>query len=892
MSANPEVRSSNTLNLSSHPSLKHHTDESSPPVSKKVKGTDTCSQNLVTTYNGVPRELLRKAQKLLANEIRLLDLAPGTHGDPLAGSLRKVQLSDAIVYEPLSYTWNDYGSFEASDSQADPGACPAIFLENVESFIWIGTNCEKALRSVRKATTERTIWVDSICVNQDDPEERSRQVDLMQRIFARAFTVLIYLGQESREQQSSLAMSLLGKPDRLRHVDGLDQNERRSLKHLFERPYFRRMWIVQEVALAQTLEIHCGPASTYLSTFAGKPLEAIFGAKVSHPPWLKHSKHANSSLRKPSIGSAAQQILTLIFDTASCQCKDDRDRIFALFSLLDSGDKGDLWGCLSADYNKTTVQVYTQIAAYIAVSGFAWAVLVLSPRLARGDYSGGLPSWVPNWKALGNAVLEAHKLLGMISAKNTMGGFADIDVARSSVITIRGRILGPITPSKYSQDYIFEQRARMHQNRSRNEKISFFNEIWESGESRQWHENYSVWTLTKPTQSLVQDSWKCHLEFVTQYEPPGSTQHIAVMLPDNLTVLILRVHDDSRDHHTLAESGMPVVWGVVPEAWAWEDHQRSTEISLQMLGQGLFDYSWLQRSAEVRFSRLREYPELWSYNPATSAMNLTYRALEQARSTDLTALSLWSEWKKCARSGIQILRDKTCLQLLIDEVDALKEQEYRQIEVGAGLDQSWSLSHFLGLFIKDPLATEPMEWPELQISGVQTPEETAMLLVLMQWAEITYRFLKHFQPTVNYRYPWLNHKPFKIEDLYADAMAVACSHWSTAPVTTKAHEASDSGRASFLLRKILRQSWKSPDLGSEQERSSCFEDGRYWDWKRFDFVVEERLSFLRHVRQDIEDVQEYFQDDPLDFGRVVSHQILAAHGVDLTRSDLMEIRIG
>lgn len=363
------------------------------------------------------------------------------------------------------------------------------------------------------------------------------------------------------------------------------------------------------------------------------------------------------------------------------------------------------------------------------------------------------------------------------------------------------------------------------------------------------------------------------------------------MLPDNLTVLILRVDDDSHDHHTLAGIEMPLVWGVVPEAWAWDDHHRCTEISLQMLGQGHFR-SWLQGIGKQRLPRLRKYPELWSYNPATSAMNLTYRALEQVRSTDLTALSLWLKWQECAHSGIHLLRDNKCLQLLIEEVDALKEQDYRQIEVSAGLGQSWSLSHFLGLFIKDPLATEPMEWPELQTDGTQTSEETSMLPLLMQWAMVTYRLLKHFQPMDHYRYPSLNHKPFRIEDLYSDAMSVACSHWSTAPAITEAHEACNSGRASSLLRKILRQSSEPPDLKSEQERSTCIENGCYWDWKRFDFVVEERLSILRHVRQDIMCVQRCFPYDSSDLRRGASHQVLAAHGVDLTRADPNEIRIG
>lgn len=904
MSNNQEARSSDTLNPSWSRAIKHYIDESSPPVSKKVRRSDTVSQSPAKTYNGVPRELLRKSQTLLANEIRLLDLAPGTHGDPLAGSLRKVRLSDAIVYEPLSYTWKDYEL--ASNNEAENDTCPGIFLENIGSFISIGTNCEKALCSVRRATAERTIWVDSICVNQDDPEERSRQVDLMQTIFAKAFTVMVYLGQESREQKSSLAMSLLGQPDRLRHVDGLDQNETRSLKHLFERPYFRRMWIVQEVALAQTLELHCGPASTYLSAFAEKPLEAILGAEIAHPPWLTHSKHAAISLRKPRTVSRTRHLLRLIFDTASCECKDDRDRIFALFSLLDDSDhkrftrwqqsfntpwrKGlDHNEWLKADYTKTTVQVYTEIATYVAMDGLACAVLMLSQRLALGCYS-GLPSWVPNWKALGTVGVEAGKLWeDIILRSQSLEALAKIRVSTSGVMTIRGKLLGPIIFSRYGKSLTFEQRDRMRQNQNRS-----FVSIWELGESTELQGKESIWTLTKPTQFPAQESWECRLEFVSCHEPPSNTQHIAIVLHDWSTILILRLVDDHSGNYTLAEIGKPRVWGVVPEAWAWDDHQRCTEISLQALDRELFD-SWFPHIRAENLSCLSQYPELWSYNPAISATSLTYRALEQARCTDLTALSLWLEWQKRARSGFQILGNKTSLQLLINEVEGLKQEDYKQIELNAGMGQSWSLSHFLGLFIKDPLNIEAMEWPELHINDDRTSEETtAMLPLLMQWAEVTYRFLRRFQPRVNYRNPWLNTGPFKIEDLYSDAMATACFHLSLAAVISEAHDPSacNSGRASSLLRKIFRQSSESPDLESEQERSTRFENGRYWDWKKFDFVVEERLSFLRHVRRDVKYVQKYFHDDPLNFRYAAAHQVLAAHGVDLTRVDPIEIQIG
>lgn len=72
-----------------------------------------------------------------------------------------------------------------------------------------------------------------------------------------------------------------------------------------------------------------------------------------------------------------------------------------------------------------------------------------------------------------------------------------VDVVRSSVITIRGRVLRPITPLKYSQDYMFEQRShirkdRQDRNLNGHRRIRLFNGGLESDESRQWQGNPSV----------------------------------------------------------------------------------------------------------------------------------------------------------------------------------------------------------------------------------------------------------------------------------------------------------------------------------------------------------------------------------------------------------------
>ncbi|KAG8169913.1 hypothetical protein KVR01_000658 [Diaporthe batatas] len=608
----------------------------------------------------------------------------------------------------------------------------------------------------------------------------------MRKIFARAFTVLVYLGQESMEDDSGVAMSLLGQPERLRDFDGLTSHERSSLTNIFARPYFRRMWIVQEVALAPTLELHCGAATTYLSAFAKKPLEAIFGSGIAHPPWLKHSRY--------SAG------LTPKTPTTASVCKDDRDRVFALLSLLPLSEEE--W--FKADYGLSTAQVYTGIAAFLATNGLEGAVLILASRLAvEGDSD--LPSWVPNWKMLVNASMEDPKLFDHVVTRSQDFGLVGVPgVTRFGAITVRGKILGPITVSDRDLSYMAVSRNFMRERHQLDTQFWHANSV--PGELDQCFTSQFTWTFIKPAQSPFDKSWECHIESRLNYKPPSHAQYLAVMLENeqiyHATVLILRQDDGSHGQYTLIEIGMPLVWGVIPMDRAWIDNE-----------------GW---------------------------------------------------------------------------IEGLTQEDYKEIEVQAGLGQNWSLDHFLGLLVKDPLTTGPMEWPHTQIDREQSYEETPALPLLMQWAAVTYRFLLLLRPQSHSNIRWLARRPTphpsQVEDFFARAMSVAHSQGSAAPLATNGHETRDSERAAFLLRKILHQFSESTDPLREQERWSPSIIRLYWSWEKFNAFLREELSSLRYVRPDIESLRSCFKTPMPDFYRADAHELLVAHGVDL-RNEYTEIRI-
>lgn len=912
-----------SLNLYWPHSVNYHLDEARPDASSLIgdchaQPSDTTrSQKPVATYNGVPRECVRNAQPLVGNEIRVLDLKGGTRGTPLLGSLRRVPLSDYDGYEPLSYTWEDHDTVQPSDEDIEDDVHPALFLLDTDRYLNITWNCARALCSIRKPATDRAIWVDSICVNQDDPEERSHQVDLMKAIYARAFTVLVYLGRESSgmDSSSSTAMELLRQPDRLKQSDGLNQHEITSLKQLFERRYFRRMWIVQEVALAQTLEFHCGPDQSYVSKFAGKPLEAILGCKVT-PPWLRHSKQtlkelpkqppkklSKSKLNKLGIHhmgseaeqimrSQAEQILRLVFDTALCDCTDDRDRVFALLGLLDnSGEER-----LRADYNLSTAQVCSGLAAYLATNGFLWGVLMLAPRLALNSCS-GLPSWVPDWNNLGKSGLyPRNPLMHIVLRSRTFGLDTVVGIASSGVITIRGMLLGSVTNAAFSDDHEFRYDAMDADQRS---TTKIFTDEREHDDPSQRHEHTSIWKLEKPSHNESLDSWGCHFKFYTRCKQAGNAHHRVFMLPDYSTLLILKPHGSFHDQHTLVEIGMPLIRAELPNDWnvypgvlphiylrclkPMTDQQRS-------------HWDTVLGSKEV-FPRLADFPQLWSYNPFTSTMSLTHEAIEGIQRVNIALPSLLETWREHVHVGMQMLRDRTRLRQLIDEVKSLGYEEFDQREKAAGLPgmssmPEWSTADFLGLFIRDPhvqlhdhqpldeidkLETVALELRELELKVL----ETDPLLQLLQWTRVSYQVLELLSEDI---YSGLHGAGLLMdEDLCSDAQAVARSQVSC--------ELLSRDRTSFLLEKIFCQlpGEANPELEEgERPRSG---NKLYWDWTRFNSIMEQRSSFLSHIKPDVEKIKEDMHDLKPDFGVITGRQVFAAHGFNPRKEELTQIQI-
>jgi hypothetical protein len=126
-----------------------------------------------------------------------------------------------------------------------------------------------------RTSRSRWLWIDAVCIDQDDNEEKSRQVQEMWRIYGNARLVLVWLGDLSEDADIALASLRLWKDgDELRLEDddilqnaqpdvrafwnAMDAMRWKALVRLFNHPYFRRSWILQELSAARKILVTCG----------------------------------------------------------------------------------------------------------------------------------------------------------------------------------------------------------------------------------------------------------------------------------------------------------------------------------------------------------------------------------------------------------------------------------------------------------------------------------------------------------------------------------------------------------------------------------------------------------------------------------------------------------
>ncbi|KAM0279964.1 hypothetical protein ACHAQH_004293 [Verticillium albo-atrum] len=220
---------------------------------------------------------------LSTDAIRLLRLCKGGSLDPIRCYLFQAvpHAESGITYEALSYTWGD-----ASDRVR-------IYV-NDDKTLHVTRNLYLALEHLRCDTEDRFLWVDAVCIDQGHHKERNHQVGQMKLIYENADKVVIWLGVGNHETDTlfDMVQQLDKRNSRSSQrasveawrmhwaalVEGGGGTQTRpygvmrdALQGILARPWFERIWVIQEAYSARRATVVCGRRSVASRAFAVVP---------------------------------------------------------------------------------------------------------------------------------------------------------------------------------------------------------------------------------------------------------------------------------------------------------------------------------------------------------------------------------------------------------------------------------------------------------------------------------------------------------------------------------------------------------------------------------------------------------------------------------------------
>ncbi|KAK8080047.1 hypothetical protein PG997_007865 [Apiospora hydei] len=275
--------------------------------------------------------------------IRVLLLSPARRwGHPLHGYLQVQDLNGRPHYEALSYAW--------ADETGDASLNRRMYIGPAWDVLSITRSCSRALRRLRLDEIPRPIWVDAVCINQLNNWEKSHQVALVRNIYARSIRCVVDLGEPTPGSDRALDR-VNGITDKEDYVpaSGQSRNHGDALDTLFRRPYFRRIWTIQEVTSARQVEVTCGSRSTDL-----RLLKTTTSLK---PPWMAVFGKQIDTFHPTGCYEGPEGLLRLFMDTRESESSDPRDKIFALLGLMKDYNKKVHWWRITTLHMPKSAQV-------------------------------------------------------------------------------------------------------------------------------------------------------------------------------------------------------------------------------------------------------------------------------------------------------------------------------------------------------------------------------------------------------------------------------------------------------------------------------------------------------------------------------------------------------
>lgn len=376
-----EVDNVDTISVASYESG----DEETGLSNEEVFDIDTSSMTFLT-YDEID---------YTASEFRILTLNPANDKrDDVYCTLERASLghnaSNRADYEALSYVWGDTEEGRLVYVNGRP--------------LPITPNLDIALRYLRYPSEPCRLWIDAICIDQSNLSEKTHQVSMIREIYQNASQVLVWLGESDRDIRKALALLVdLRKDDNVRYLQkGNVKAFASGLTKIFKRPWWSRLWVVQEVLVANRPPlVGCGRQWVSWERFETAIL-VLVGQDLDHEEIMQNpmavtylafvtKEHSSHSEKEQDSPLRLQQLLKA---TCNRETTQPHDKVFALLGLTDDRTSQ----ALILDYNQPCEVTYQKAMVYVLESEPSLDFLVQAMNRRRRP----VPSWCvdfshPNW---------------------------------------------------------------------------------------------------------------------------------------------------------------------------------------------------------------------------------------------------------------------------------------------------------------------------------------------------------------------------------------------------------------------------------------------------------------------------------------------------------------
>lgn len=374
------------------------------------------------------------------HEIRVLELLPGDFDDQLQGTLHHCSvefefdvesdsrpydqryfrtrhalsmedLTQPIWYTALSYTWGD------------PNPDTDCFVECDGFELRITHSLDIALRHFRQSDHSINMWIDQICIDQNNQREKELQIPLMSKIYRYAINTVVWLGEASEGSDNAVELlKFIGTAFQLTVDTPAPEDFERLLlpspqdplwKHLWDlsnRAWFNRLWIVQECILSDNLWVMCGSTTVIWEELTNGFANLIQSELAD---WLQ-SEHGTAAPDGQTAGWEAVHVLSeervhyhqswrsvslslfsVLARTRNTQASDPRDKIYGLLGICHAPG-------IEVNYDPSNTMADVYHAATLTYLRADTEHLL--PNLCCVDHDDPpsragllLPSWVPDW---------------------------------------------------------------------------------------------------------------------------------------------------------------------------------------------------------------------------------------------------------------------------------------------------------------------------------------------------------------------------------------------------------------------------------------------------------------------------------------------------------------